>query len=112
MVSFAGRASCAILLVLALLLAPLRLHAQALFEFNLPAQPLGNSLRAVANKAHVTVAFDPASVAGRRAPPLKGAHTPQAALELLLQGSGLRVRVTAGGSYWIEAAPVRHQPPA
>ena len=109
MVSFAV---CTHAALLALLLAPLCLHAQALFDFNLPAQPLGDSLRTVASKAHVTVALHPASVAGRRAPPLKGEHSAQAALELLLRGSGLRVRVTVGGSYWIEAVPVRHQPPA
>lgn len=84
-----------------------RIHAQALYEFNLPPQPLEQSLMAVARKAHVTVAFDPMSVTGRRAPALKGSYSLMDALELLLRGSGLRGRETVGGSVWIEAVPVR-----
>lgn len=105
MASYLSRAFACLLL---LLFVPLHVRAQALFEFNLPAQPLGDSLRAVASRAHVNVAFDPATVANRTAPPLKGTHSPQGAMELLLRGSGLRVQATAGGSYWVEAIPGRN----
>ena len=94
-------------LLLAAVGLPLQLNAQALFEFNLPPQALDQSLSAVASKAHVTVAFDPASMAGKRAPALTGTYAPRDALEVLLRGTGLRVRETEGGSFWIEATPAR-----
>ncbi|WP_144006899.1 STN domain-containing protein [Pelomonas sp. KK5] len=95
-------------LLLAAFLMPLSLKAQVLFEFNLPAQALDQSLWAVASRAHVTVAFDPANMAGKRASALTGSYSAREALETLLRGSGLRVRETRGGSFWIEAVSSAH----
>lgn len=100
----------AIGLCLLLALWPVIALAQARYDFHLPAQPLDDALRAVGRKAHVTVAFDPVLVAGKRSPTLKGTYTPREALERLLRGSRLRLRVTEGGSYWVEAIPVRGPP--
>ncbi len=75
----------------------------AQFELNLPEQVLANSLRAVGRAAHVNIVFDPATAAGRRAPALSGKYTPDEALERLLVGSGLIVRLTPGGSFAVEA---------
>ncbi len=75
----------------------------AQFELNLPEQVLANSLRAVGKAAHVNIVFDPATAAGRRAPALSGKYTPDEALERLLAGSGLIVRLTPGGSFAVEA---------
>jgi len=91
---------------------PLVSIAQASYDFDLPAQPLADALRAVGRKAHATVVFDPALVASRNAPPLSGAYSVQEALESLLRGSRLRVRKTKGGAFWVEAIPVQmHEPP-
>lgn len=89
---------------------PVTSNAQAAYQFNLPAQPLADSLRAVGRKAHVTVAFDPALVATKKAPALRGAYSARDALDRLLRGSPLRARVTDGGSFWVEAVPMRGPP--
>ncbi|HEX2013529.1 MAG TPA: TonB-dependent receptor [Roseateles sp.] len=73
-------------------------------EFSLPAQPLADSLRMLGSKAHVTVVFDPALVRGRTAPALEGSYSAEAALKLLLDGSGLLLRSASPGSYWIGSA--------
>jgi len=61
-------------------------------EFILPAQPLGDSLRAVGNQADVNVLFDPAQVERRFAPAIKVSGTVAEALTQLLAGSGLTPR--------------------
>ena len=109
MTSSAGRV-CTALFTLLMAAVPLRLHAQVQFDFNLPAQPLDRSLRAVGNKAHITIAFDPAAVAPHRAAALKGRYSARDALERLLRNSGLRIQGTDAGSYWVEAIPARHPP--
>ena len=73
-------------------------YAQAQYDFNLPSQSLGDSLKAVAHRAGVNVAFDPASVAGKTAPALKGTYSPEGAVRALIEGSGLGLKVTSGGS--------------
>lgn len=105
-----GKAAWPWVLSVLLVLLPMLAHAQARHEFNLPVQPLADALRAVGRKAHVTVAFDPVAVEGRRAPALKGGYTAEEALARLLKGSRLRVRRTAGGSFWVEAIPTRGPP--
>jgi len=77
--------------------------AQATFEFHLPAQPLGVSLRAVGSKTHSNIVFSPDSVHGKTAPVLQGTYSPQAALEALLRGSGLSIATTSGGSFLISS---------
>lgn len=79
----------AFILMLAVLAAPVA-HAQAAFIFDLPAQPLGDSLRAVAGITRSNIVFDPDVVAGVEAPPLKGSVTAREAIAKLLAGTRLR----------------------
>jgi len=58
-------------------------------HFDLPAQPLADSLRAVGSQTHTNVMFDPPLVAGRKAPAIKADLTPQQALTRLLTGTGI-----------------------
>ncbi|MGQ0588636.1 MAG: TonB-dependent receptor domain-containing protein [Sphingosinicella sp.] len=60
-------------------------------DYALPAQSLSRSLRDVSVRSGTSVIAPSELVAGRRAPPLRGRYGPRQALELLLQGSGLRV---------------------
>ena len=64
-------------------------RAQAIAQFDLPAQPLADSLRAVGSQTNTNVLFDPPLVAGRRAPALRAALTTDQALSRLLAGSGI-----------------------
>src|SRR6185437_16148428 len=84
--------------------APLTARAQARYEFNLPAEPLADSLRAVGSRAGVDVAFDEAAVRGKAAPALQGTYSPSEALTRLTQGLGLIIRTTKGGSFVVERA--------
>jgi iron complex outermembrane receptor protein len=86
------------------LAAPPAAHAQATYGFNLPAQDLGRSLRAVARRTGSNIAFDPATLRGRRAPPLQGSYSAEQAIGQLLTGSGLVANRTSGGS-WVISGP-------
>ena len=85
--------------------APSAAYAQAVYTFSLPSQDLGRSLRQVARQTGSNIVFEPTVVRGRRAPALQGAHSLDAAIRQLIDGSGLEARRTSGGS-WI-VAPAR-----
>ena len=74
-------------------------NAQALYTFDLPAQPLETSLRAVASRTDTNVVFSGETVRGKTAPALHGSYSAQAAYQAILRGSGLRLGVTDGGSF-------------
>ena len=61
----------------------------AVVHFDLPRQPLADSLRAIGSQTHTNILFDPPLVAGREAPALKADVTPQQALSRLLSGTGI-----------------------
>jgi hypothetical protein len=97
-----GRYRAAALLAgVGLALAPSRAQAGPLVEFDLPQQPLAQSLDIVGKRSRSNIFFSPDSVRGRIAPALKGRYGIDEALRNLLRGSGLRISVTAGGSYII-----------
>lgn len=61
-------------------------------RYDLPAQSLGDALRAVARGTGQSIVAPTELVAERRAPALKGDYSPEAALARLLAGSGLIAR--------------------
>ncbi len=61
-------------------------------EFNIPTQPLGTALTALANQSGLELVFTPDQVAGQPSDGLVGNYTPAAALRRVLAGSGLRYR--------------------
>jgi outer membrane receptor protein involved in Fe transport len=65
-------------------------QAQVTTHFDLPAQPLADSLRYVGSQTHLNVLFDPLLVAGRRAPALKGELTLDEVLTTLLADTGIK----------------------
>jgi iron complex outermembrane recepter protein len=93
--------------MLALYSAPIAVYAQIGYDFDLPTQMLADSLRAVGSKANINVAFEPAAVQGRSARALRGHYSAKQALDLLLEGTGLDVRTTQGGSFLIERADIK-----
>lgn len=101
---YTSRCSAAISLALALGAAPMAVYAQVGYDFNLPTQSLGDSLRAVGRKAHINIVFDPATVRGQNAQALKGTYSAQQAMERLLANTGLVLRRTTGGSFLVEKA--------
>ena len=75
--------------------------------FDIPAGPLAASLNALSRAAGLTLAVDSAEVAGKTAPAVSGAFTPQQALERLLAGSGLRHRFTNSTTVTLEPVVAR-----
>jgi hypothetical protein len=67
-------------------------HAQATTKFDLPAQPLADSLRAVASQTHSNILFDRSLVAGLSAKALAAQLSVDDALKRLLAGTGLTYR--------------------
>jgi outer membrane receptor protein involved in Fe transport len=67
-------------------------QATVVGDFNLPAQALGDSLRAVGRQSDVNVLFDPARVEALSAPAIKVSGTFEDALAQLLDGSGITYR--------------------
>jgi iron complex outermembrane receptor protein len=64
--------------------------AQALVHFDLPAQPLARSLKAIGTATNTDVGFSATQVAGLLAPALKADLTVDGALTRVLVGTGLR----------------------
>jgi outer membrane receptor protein involved in Fe transport len=89
-------------------------EAQAVSRFNLPAQPLAESLHALASQTDTNLLFDPPLVARLEAPALKGSFTLDEALNRLLAGTDIRhqflnektIVLTTSGA---KGAPVGHQ---
>lgn len=82
--------------------------AAAQQTYQLPAGPLGRTLSSVAVGAGVPLSFDPALTAGLSSPALQGSYTPRAALERLLEGSGLALVARTDGTLTLQkqaAAP-------
>src|SRR5262245_44614716 len=73
----------------ALQVHPALAQAQTMVSFDLPAQPLADSLKAVAAQTSTNVLFDLKLVAGLQAPALKARLTPEAAVARLLLGTGV-----------------------
>jgi iron complex outermembrane receptor protein len=58
-------------------------------EWELSAQPLGDALVAIGKASGIEVMFTSQDVAGKRAPALRGTHSAQNAVALLIRDSGL-----------------------
>lgn len=98
----------ALLLALALSTANAPVQAQAsppATQFDLPSQPMGEAINAIAYRAGVQIAAPGELVRQRRAPALQGSYTVRQALERILSGSGLAVEEVAGRYVIRSAAP-------
>ena len=67
-------------------------QAQTRVHFDLPAQPLAQSLEAIGSESHIDIGFSSSKVAGLTAPALKADLTVEDALLRVLSGTGLRLR--------------------
>ncbi|WP_311221837.1 MULTISPECIES: TonB-dependent receptor [unclassified Acidovorax] len=73
-------------------------------SIDLPTQPLGDALKALARSAGVTIAADSALIAGKTAPAVRGPLQPRDALQRLLAGSGLEAVESAPNAYLVRPA--------
>lgn len=77
--------------------------AAGTIDFDLPSQPLGDALRAAAERAGVQIVFPADSVKGLTSPVLKGRFAPEAALRALIAGTGLKLTTLGDGRYGISS---------
>jgi outer membrane receptor protein involved in Fe transport len=70
--------------------------SEASFAFDLPAQEMGDALRAVAARAGLELYAPAQDVNGIAAPRLQGTLSPRQAIEQLLRGTGLTARFSDG----------------
>jgi Fe(3+) dicitrate transport protein len=73
-------------------------------QINLPAQPLNQSIRQLANQTGLSISFDSELTKSKTAPAVKGFLSPQEALKKVLQGSGLQLNIS-GDSAVIKPEP-------
>ena len=64
----------------------------SMMQFDLPAQPLADALRAVSKQTDTNILMDLSLIGDRQAPAIRAALTIQEALNRLLQGTGLTSR--------------------
>lgn len=85
----------------------------SLLDFDLPAQPLAAALNQYAYLAKQPVVYPGSLAMGRMASAVTGRFTPEAALQLLLQGTGLTVqklRTPVGDTFTLSEAAGRDVP--
>ena len=71
--------------------------------FHIDSQPLGDALQEFARQGRVQVIFFSSLVEGRTAPSVRGRFTLTAALELLLENSGMTYAVVDSTTFEIRA---------
>lgn len=105
------RAGCLAAVAIAASIAapPVAAQTQSAADYNLPAQDLGATLRAIARISGRQILFAADAVEGRRAPALAGRFTLDAALRTVLAGSGLAADYR-GGAVLVRPLPAGTPP--
>jgi iron complex outermembrane receptor protein len=85
-------ASC-VLIMTAAFAAPAA-FSQTTYTFNLPEQPLADSLRAIGQQTEMNILFEPDAVKSVRSPALRGSFTADDAIRWVLKGTKLEVQHT------------------
>lgn len=75
-------------------------------SFDLDVQPLDRALEAFGAATGLSVIYNSKLTEGRMSRPVRGVHTPRAALELLIEGTCLKVRYTAADALVLVQGPV------
>ena len=79
-------------------------------EVSIEAAALGDSLRAFSAQSGIPVIFSEKQVDGKSAAAIRGTFTPLAAVERLIEGTGLRVVEGQGGTFVLREAGASGQP--
>lgn len=78
--------------------APTAAHAQeATYQIDIPAQSMGDALRALGKATKQNIVFNGSIVKGKRSAAVRGRMSASEALDRMLQGSGLKTSRGAGG---------------
>lgn len=80
--------------------------------FDIAAQPLATAIHEYSVTTGIEVLYESAVTAHRQSPGVAGTYTPQQALAVLLEGSGLTAHAIAGGTITLSALPDRSAGPS
>ncbi len=83
-------------------LARLDSNQQQAIDFDIPPQSLASALRMFGDQAGLQFAYTTEEVDGIQASGVSGTHTPEEALRLLLNGTGMSYRVTGENTITVE----------
>jgi TonB-dependent receptor len=102
----------------AVAVAPVAAHAQeATYQIDIPAQSMGDALRALGKATKQNIVFSGSVVKGKRSAAVRGRMSASEALSKMMAGSGLKMSRGSGGGFVViagnvEAAPDRTEVPA
>jgi iron complex outermembrane receptor protein len=82
-------------------------EAPARYAIHQPAQPLADTLRAIARQTGTSLIFDPRAVQGVTSAPVSGQYSAAEAVGRVLQGTGLGLTVQGEGVLVVRPAPAR-----
>jgi hypothetical protein len=77
-----------------------------LVEFDIPEQPLAAALERFMSLSNVTIVVDSAIIGARRSSAVRGALSPDGALQSLLEGTGLDSQRIGQGAYTLAPLPL------
>jgi iron complex outermembrane recepter protein len=92
---------------LALTVQPAAAQRASAVQFDMPAQPLGQSLTEIAQQTGANVLFSGDAVRDLRAPSVKGAYSAQEAVQLLLRGTPLEAVADSTGTLIVRPRNLR-----
>jgi iron complex outermembrane recepter protein len=82
----------------------LMVNGESTIKFDLPAEPLAETLRAIGQQSGRSVQFNASELQGLRAPAIRGRYAPEAALQKAISGTKATMNSTSGGG-WIVYVP-------
>ena len=98
-------ATCAILLVLLIVINASQVAHAQVREFNVPAQAATTGITEFARQAAIQILVSESLVRGKRTAEVMGTHSVEQALAMLLTGTGLTATSRDGVSYALAPAP-------
>jgi len=92
--------------------SPPAIAAEAARAYDIAPGPLGQTLVTIGQQSGRTLSVDPALVAGRQAPAVRGSYTAEQAVQTALAGSGLALTRNANGVWSVARTTGPAQPTA
>lgn len=87
--------------------APIAVHAQQqVFQLDIPAQNMGNALKALASATGQQIIFKGQTVRGKRSNAVKGSYSPDSAIKAMISGLNLSISRTNRGVILVEPGRV------
>ncbi|HEY0219534.1 MAG TPA: STN domain-containing protein [Afipia sp.] len=84
---------------------------QGVIPFNIPSQPLATAIQAFSQESGIEVFYESNIATGRTSASVEGRYPPDAALQILLDGAGFKIRFTRRNAVVLSAPSARNDLP-